>query len=604
MAVKLRGYLSPTLVLLALDWDEGGTRADFLGFAIKRSPGFRSVDGKTQKDESWLPNRVTFDGPVSANAADVDSDKAPIQKFMWWDARIDEPDRGATFTYTAYPVVGTPAHPRILTEAAGATTVTLPPHIKDGIGTWFNRAVLSSQAFSRKLKAMKLSPTAAPPADKALVLREWLANDLHKAFGQVLGGASRAVGAVYHLTDKLWAIPRLSDFAQAQGEHSLAIVYDSHIIPGKKAKPAMNGKPARAAVPAKPSPNQDVVDEHGHSIDFFPRDKTSIMHNKYLASDGPDATGKPSRVLMGSANFTTEGITQQANLLHLFDSAPLAKHYAQRARALADNPKKGATAKLAPAWTTSISVGPAAVRLALSPEPGKITKQIDTIVDAIKRAEHSVVFCIFTPTDKRLRDACFGAAKRGLMMFGIVNNLSASGAAKTQAALDGKKEVTGPQLANMELYHRSKKNRDVIDGEYFNAKTVPAGFDPELLNFPGEKSPGYAPVVIHHKFIVIDGEGENPVVFTGSANMSENSEHNNDENLLEIKDRHVAGIYIAEFMRLYEHYRARAIFIDDKQHPTRHRRLTLARDRTWADKYYDPSRPEERARRAMVYGAT
>ena len=40
MAVRAKSYTSPTLVLLAFDWELGGGRNDFLGFAIKRVPGF------------------------------------------------------------------------------------------------------------------------------------------------------------------------------------------------------------------------------------------------------------------------------------------------------------------------------------------------------------------------------------------------------------------------------------------------------------------------------------------------------------------------------------------------------------------------------------
>ena len=52
MSTKVRSYLSPTLVLLALDWPDGATRADFLGFAIERAPGFTSPDGKTHESSS------------------------------------------------------------------------------------------------------------------------------------------------------------------------------------------------------------------------------------------------------------------------------------------------------------------------------------------------------------------------------------------------------------------------------------------------------------------------------------------------------------------------------------------------------------------------
>ena len=57
MGVSLRAYLSPTLVLLALDWDKGKTQKDFLGFAIKRKPGFHSADGQSREPESWLHRR-------------------------------------------------------------------------------------------------------------------------------------------------------------------------------------------------------------------------------------------------------------------------------------------------------------------------------------------------------------------------------------------------------------------------------------------------------------------------------------------------------------------------------------------------------------------
>ncbi|WP_034192264.1 phospholipase D-like domain-containing protein, partial [Burkholderia cenocepacia] len=141
---------------------------------------------------------------------------------------------------------------------------------------------------------------------------------------------------------------------------------------------------------------------------------------------------------------------------------------------------------------------------------------------------------------------------------------------------------------------------------YFSPVTVPQGFEPELRLFPGEPAPAFPPVVIHHKFIVIDAEGANPVVYTGSANMSRNSEQYNDENLLEIRDRRIAAIYLAEFLRLYEHYRARALAINAKrQHGTgtdtgAHARLALAPDSSWAKKYYVAGSPEEKARIALA----
>ena len=43
MPVTVRSFTSPTLVLLAFDWPQGDGKADFLGFAIERTPGFDSL---------------------------------------------------------------------------------------------------------------------------------------------------------------------------------------------------------------------------------------------------------------------------------------------------------------------------------------------------------------------------------------------------------------------------------------------------------------------------------------------------------------------------------------------------------------------------------
>ncbi|OXI41729.1 phospholipase D-like domain-containing protein [Burkholderia aenigmatica] len=591
MTVSVRSYLSPTLVLLAFDWPDAASRSDFLGFAIRRTPGFWSADGKTRAPDSWLPNRLTFDGPAAHTQGDAPTDQAPIQKFMWWDARIDPQDRGASFRYDVYPVVGTPANLQVLDAQAGVCDVVLPAHIEDGIGTWFNRAVVSSQAFAKQVAALGLAPNAAPSDAQALKLRTWLANDMEQVFAEMLDPASRAASAVYHLTDTLWALPAFEAFGRQHGEASLAIVYDAHTT-------------ARKGKPPLPSPNQPAVDALQGLATLAPRDKTHIMHDKFIVTDA-SSNPVPARVLTGSANFTTEGLTEQANVLHAFDSPALAALYNDRAHALAGNPSIAETAKLSPGWSEPMTIGSAQVRVAFSPEPAGQRTEIDTIVAAIAAAKHSVSFCLFMPTDAALRDACFAAGDRGLMMFGLVNKINVGSAAKADAEQQAGQTLDAATLANLELYHRSRDNHDVIDAAYFSPATVPQGFEPELRLFPGEPAPAFPPVVIHHKFIVIDAEGANPVVYTGSANMSRNSEQFNDENLLEIRDPRIAAIYLAEFLRLYEHYRARALSINAKQHGTdagtgAHARLALAPDSSWAKKYYVAGSPEAKARIALA----
>jgi hypothetical protein len=220
------------------------------------------------------------------------------------------------------------------------------------------------------------------------------------------------------------------------------------------------------------------------------------------------------------------------------------------------------------------------VRASFSPEPTTQRTQIDTIVDAIGRAQRSVLFCLFSPTDAALRDACFNAGDKGLMMSGLVNAISARAARTGEDRQRDGATLNASELAAVELYHRSRKNRDVVDGKFFTQATVPDGFDVEMRQFPGEKPPPFPPVIVHHKFVVIDAEGAQPIVYSGSANMSENSEHRNDENLLEIRDARIAAIYLAEFLRLYEHYRARALAIAHTIRGADKTPLRLQSDRT------------------------
>jgi phosphatidylserine/phosphatidylglycerophosphate/cardiolipin synthase-like enzyme len=309
------------------------------------------------------------------------------------------------------------------------------------------------------------------------------------------------------------------------------------------------------------------------------------MHNKFLVGFDGDT---PMELLCGSANFTGGGLTSQANLVHTFHSPPLAKLYADRADFLKEDPTMGQAGKSA-RWSSPVTAGDAGLRVFFSPERKDERLSIDEAVDAIHSARSSVLFCLFTPTDDDLRNACFAVGDSGKMMFGLVNRIGEP----PEDADEDRADVR----ANVALYHRSRENRDVFGKAWY--ENPPAGFFEEEELFPGERRPGFPPVLIHHKFIVIDGETSTPTIYSGSANMSNASLYNNDENLLEIKNStRLAQIYVAEFFRLYEHYRARAIHQrnEDEGGPTD---LKLAADASWAKDDFTPGDPKFRSRRAM-----
>ena len=142
-AAVVRVYASPTLVLLGMDWPAGAKHADFLGFSILRSPGY----GKTGAPQ-FLFNKLDF-VPLKKGDKPRTSDRAPIQKFQWWDGGIGPKDAGKHFRYTVTPIRGTGAQDLHPVDAAAVTVeAVVPASVVGGIGTWFNRAVVSSQSYA------------------------------------------------------------------------------------------------------------------------------------------------------------------------------------------------------------------------------------------------------------------------------------------------------------------------------------------------------------------------------------------------------------------------------------------------------------------------
>jgi phosphatidylserine/phosphatidylglycerophosphate/cardiolipin synthase-like enzyme len=225
-----------------------------------------------------------------------------------------------------------------------------------------------------------------------------------------------------------------------------------------------------------------------------------------------------------------------------------------------------------------VKVGKASIRVFFSPEPKGQRDSIDTVVEAIAKAKSSVMFCMFSPTDPKLIRTLLSTSDHGKLLFGMLNSISDPGKKKKNSE-DNLSDSGEPPRAptettqvQVELFNRSRKDKKVLAYAYFHSGDTPAGFLPEFSTVdlssrstlppakPGKKS-GPPAVHIHHKFIIIDANTNNPTIYTGSANLSENSTHKNDENLLEITGSpELAHTYLAEFMRIYEHYRARALW--------------------------------------------
>jgi phosphatidylserine/phosphatidylglycerophosphate/cardiolipin synthase-like enzyme len=294
-----------------------------------------------------------------------------------------------------------------------------------------------------------------------------------------------------------------------------------------------------------------------------------------------DKNGAAQSLIMGSANYTTEGLTQQANLMHYWESPELAALYLQRKKLIEQDPTIAATAKAA-GWSTPIACGDATLRAFFPPEPrlakGVEGSSIMAVINAVKNATDSVVFCLYAPTDLELLNACFDLTDKKKMMLGLVNTVP-----DTEPKPNAK-GVTDPVKVAIYDRNTTPQNLEVAGHETFRKGNTPMGFSWED-SVLGKGGP--FPVFVHHKFVVVDGETDHPTIYTGSANMSANSVFYNDENLLEITGSPRLGqLYLAEFMRLFEHYRARLAF--DLKKNDQGDTYKLTPDSAWSRDWYAP----------------
>ncbi|CBJ41178.1 conserved hypothethical protein (plasmid) [Ralstonia solanacearum CMR15] len=63
---------------------------------------------------------------------------------------------------------------------------------------------------------------------------------------------------------------------------------------------------------------------------------------------------------------------------------------------------------------------------------------------------------------------------------------------------------------------------------------------------------------LHHKFVVCDFNGAQPVVFCGASNLSRGGEERNGDSLIAIHDPAIVTAYAIEAIRLFDHDRFRA----------------------------------------------
>jgi phosphatidylserine/phosphatidylglycerophosphate/cardiolipin synthase-like enzyme len=431
----------------------------------------------------------------------------PIQSFQWADYSA-KPDHQYTYTFKALK-----GGPEALQDfATVAVKISTEKVANGGQDVFFNRGVAASQAYVARFGQKSPKDVANNAAF------DWLSRGLYEAMKDFImrdagpGTSLRVAAYEFHYADLL----NVFKAAKTKGS-DIKIMYD-----GRKANPQEDNAAAVLAAGIK-----SLTKERKSNPSY-------LSHNKFMVRL---KNGIPVAVWTGGTNFSDGGIFGHSNVAHVVYDAKIAKKYL--------------------AYWTLLFADPASEDLkldveVLSPLPanGKVPKGITPVFSPRSSLDALNWYA-----------GIGGAARQGLFMtfaFGInetFQNVYKTSTAPLRFALLEKKTrpmAEGPARDAEE--QKIKDLRKLNENVFAIGGLIP---DNALEGWVKETLSGLNSRVnyVHNKFMLVDPLSEDPIVIAGSANFSDASTTQNDENMIVVRgNKRVADIYLGEFMRLYNHH--------------------------------------------------
>ncbi len=534
--VTVWAYQGDAMTLLAFDLDKGLCE-NFVGFTIRIQAGGRDY---------YLSNRLSFKTAIlKLNHIDRKEQKStlfsPIQKFRWVHVPstqhfMENPYFG-NYTYDVTPrymenKMLKPIDPNLTVSV----TIAVGPFKKGALQIGFTRAFISSQAYAERFANQgKLRPNKTDlvfdikmksgQADrwneqtKKYEVTDFTFEEQHEYLGW------QARDRVMEFLDEIILDPALN---------LDAFVYDldEPVIAGKLLQLAKEGRIRVIADDSGKHGKEDSME--GRFASLFKRealDANALFRGHFQAMSHAKVFiqkhgGAATKVLTGSTNFTTNGMYINANHVLIFNQTDLAELYEEvfeasfgavimsafRERQLAKQDFSYGGSDL-PALT-----------IRFSPHPKEVADQFFSAISRrIGNAASDVLFAIMDDDSKSsILDAVRSQVESDkVFTYGITDNTSRT------------------------LLYKPDRIRGIKVAGKGTETALPPPFN-KVAEIPGHN--------IHHKFIVVDFKGAEPVVYCGSSNLAYGPEQKNGDNLLEIHDRDVVTAFAIEAIRLVDHY--------------------------------------------------
>jgi phosphatidylserine/phosphatidylglycerophosphate/cardiolipin synthase-like enzyme len=527
------------VVLFGINMKEVQTKG-VLGFGIQR---IDTTDGNESLEPVWLAGFKSFKQTQLPRGTLVLTNQHPIQAFLWGDYTTR---KNHEYTYRIVAMRGQPGN---LKESEDVSvSVKMEKEQLQGHQIYFNRGIAGSQAYVRKFGNKR-------PDTIGIKAYDWLSRGLFEALISFIKQANSSIWTIHGAFYEFHYIPILKEFKSAIDKGvDVKIILDD-----KNHGEYYNGLPKG---PWKN--NSDALQEVGIGYPFVKMRKSNpsfIAHNKFIILL---KNNNPKQVWTGSTNITQGGLYGHSNVGHIIRDDLVANGYDMYWQELFKDPE----ARTLRPWienNSPISNGiPPPDSMIFSPR-----KDLEALKWYASRMDlaNSATFLTAAFGVNDLFENVFYTNKNRLRYL-----------------------MLETEDEDMEKLKSRKYNRisigNVLEENLFEgwSKEQITGFNRHVK-------------YIHTKYLLIDPLSDDPLTITGSANFSDASTKNNDENMLIIRgNTRVADIYLTEFMRLFMHFYFRTIVNGIGVAELDPNSGYLKDDDTWSSPYYRKNTPKFKER--------
>ncbi len=553
-------------ISFAIDASNANTQG-LLGFAVERHD-------KTENERYFMYGFKVFKDVIPNPGEDitVSTWDQPVQSYSW-DDFTSKPSHD--YDYYFYPLKGTPKN---LDRTANPVKISVKTEElysnTNEHDVFFNRGVASSQAYKRRF-GNKPPDQQDTPAKKQEAFN-WLTRDLESSLLKFIDQAQNG-DALYACLYEFRYEPVLLAFKNAANRGvDVEIIVDTKIAHDKNG----NVKPS---FPRDDNKSLITLLDLDDCIKRYREARPSdIQHNKFIIY-APGPGNLPASVWTGSTNISAGGIFGQTNVGHWVRNPNLSQKYKDYWDLLSSDPgglyEDSVSVKrqknkdfeesvigIQADLPLSLNSVPQGITPIFSPRPK--VDMLDLYAFLLDSAQRSAYITLAFGVSDMFKKYLLDNTANNHLVFMLLE--------RRDKATDKNKDTFIKINASNNVY---KANGSYIrDPLYQWTKEV----NTQILGLNRHV------MYIHSKFLLVDPLSLDPIVITGSANFSEASVKENDENMMIIRgNQRVADIYLTEFMRLFNHYYFRTVLENLKfagQTPSEDS-LFLAPDDLWQQKY-------------------